>query len=191
MNGEMHQICVLVSAVRTALTTASPINAAIDDHVDAISFAFQADSYMAHTVDDWFSNCVSRGLADMRMLCPTRVRDRQILGFANNPERCSMAAFYSGRKAACWTAYWEFLLDRKKWKVFYTENAWEDAPGEKLIFEDNTEQFSAVLWEIATFADRSGFSGFGDIFRSALHVLEGWSRFRGLIPMAEKLFYPN
>ena len=171
MNGELHQICMLVNAARNALATASPIQAILDNFVDSISFVFT--DHTADTVEEWFSRCVGQGMTDVKMLCPLEVGDRGCLGFSNNAGRACIVVFYPDSRVSYWTAHWEFLPDRKKWKVAYQENVWADAPKTKMIFENNTEQFDKVLGEIEEFADRIGFSGFRDIFHSARKILNG------------------
>lgn len=197
MNGELFQICMIVNAARKALTAASCCDVEIDGFVDHTEFRFLPEKalfhtkeYIAHSAGDWFSHCQEHGLADIKMLCPVKTDDRTILGYVNTTGS-SIVTFYPSSRITFWTAHWEFIPDRKKWKVLYTEHSWDNAPREKITFEDNTVQFNKILTEISEFADEIDFSGFGDIFRSAGRILNGTEEIPLNYPNREKISLPE
>lgn len=134
MNGELFQICMIVNAARKALTAASCCDVEIDGFVDHTEFRFLPEKalshtkdYIAHSADDWFSHCQKHGLADIKMLCLVKTDDRTILGYVNTTGS-SIVTFYPSSRITFWTAHWEFIPVRKKWKVLYTEHSWDNAP---------------------------------------------------------------
>lgn len=179
MNGEIFQICMIVSAARKALKSKKKIVFTEDEFVDSIEFQFLPQKKLFHTnkctacnIVEWYEICCDRGVSDYQMICPDKVNDRQLLGFANT-SRASVLTIYNNQKTTYWTATWDYQRDKNKWKIIYTENRWDQASDGKLEYRNNSYDFKKTLDEIANFADLIGFKNFGDIFRSAFGVMAG------------------
>jgi len=197
MTGEMHEFCMLVNAAGNALRTSSRFHYEKTDYIDHTEFKFlpekklsRRENPIVHSADDWFTHCKSRGLEDIKLLCPVKVQNRTILGYINTAG-ASAVTFYPASRVTFWTSHWEFVPERKKWIISYTENPWDNPPKEKLRFEDNTEQFNRILNEISDFADEISFSGFGNIFRSAMHILNGTEDIPDRYPNGRKIILPQ
>lgn len=170
---------MIVSAARKALMSSQAIYIEISPYIDNIRFIFLPKKKLLHTetntadsIEKWYENCVKDGMTDIKMLSPIKTDDRHLLGFVNT-NRSSIVVFHSESKITYWIAEWNFDSDKKKWNVVYIEQEWIEAPNGKPRFEDNSDNFRQILYDIAAFADEIDFSGFGDIFRSAICIIDG------------------
>lgn len=197
MNGEMYQICMLVSAARNALRTKSEFIYSCDEYINSIKFhfiphktLFREESYEAGNPQEWFRHCVKKGVYDMKFLTPLYVKDRALLGFSNVNKSC-IVTFYKNAPVTYWIATWEFEQKWREWNVEYQEYKWDDSPGGTPQFENNIKEFKDILLRIGEFADQIEFKNFGDIFRNAHDVLSGESEILEKYPNGKPIHLPN
>lgn len=177
MNGEMHQICMLVSEARSAMAGRKEFAYSCDEYVNSVIFCFLPreegeESPEAAGPREWYDRCIEKGVNDLKFLVPLKVPDRSLLGFTNTGRSC-IVAFHGDGTVTYWTAVWEFDSFLRKWNVAYRESRWEGAPSRKPYFRDNTAELLDILQRIGEFADEIGCSNFGDIFRNAQDILSG------------------
>lgn len=179
MNGEMHQICMLVSAARSAMAECKPFAYSCDGYVNSVRFRFVPERTLfgeaareVYSPLEWYEECIKRGAGDMKFLVPLQVPDRALLGFSNVNRSC-MVVFHKDGLVTYWTAAWEFDQTLKKWNVEYQESKWDNPPSEKPRFRDNTAELADILLRIGEFADRIECGSFGEIFRNARDILIG------------------
>ena len=179
MNGEMHQICMLVSQARNAMAGKNEFEYMADGYINSIMFSFipqktffGEESRKAYSPREWYVECIRKGVSDMKFLAPLQVPDRSLLGFSNASRSC-MVSFYKNGMVTSWMAGWEYDKTLKKWNVEYQEYQWDNPPAEKPRFQNNTAEFADILLRIGEFADRIGCGSFGKIFRNAREILDG------------------
>jgi hypothetical protein len=154
MNGETLQASRIVIAAKHALKEKKPINFNLIKYVNSIVFNFLSNkslltekSQKAHDVNEWFQDCISRDLIDVKLFMPLTVKDRGVLGFSNSSQN-TIVCFYKSGKVTYFTSYWEYDNSSKLWDCTYTEHLWENPPEGVPKFDDNTEGFIEVLEKI-------------------------------------------
>lgn len=177
----MYQICCITAAAKKALKEKSTLSYNPLKYENRIEFQFlpekklfSTQKYKAENVMAWYTYCLKKGMNDLKFLAPIAVKDRGILGFSNTTQS-SITCFYKGGKVTYFTAQWEFDSAQNMWNVLYTENEWEDAPTEKLHFENNIDKFKSVLFKIKELAHKIDCDDFAVIFQKALDILGGSS----------------
>ncbi|MDE6700853.1 MAG: hypothetical protein K2K10_07590, partial [Acetatifactor sp.] len=90
MNGEMHQICMLVNAARNSITTKKEFIYLCEEYVNSIKFRFiphrtlfGEKSNEAGNPQEWFRYCMKKRVYDIKFDTPLQVPDRTLLGFSN------------------------------------------------------------------------------------------------------------
>ena len=179
MNGEVQQLCRLVNAARTAIAEKGEFAFPGEPYVESVTFDFLPRKTLLGTkpcsAEDpgaWYSQCVSRGLQDIKLLLPLKAGNRGHLGFSNTNRGC-IVTFYKNGKVTCWIAEWAFDRTQKAWNVKYQEHVWEKVPQEPLRIEDNAAELEDILLRIAACAEEIGCSDFANVFRSANRILTG------------------
>lgn len=179
MNGQMYQICSIVAAVKKALQYHAPISYTLSKYENAITFSClpqgqssSTEKITAPSVETWYETIKSKKLRDSKLLCPTTVPDRTILGFSNTTGS-SILCFYEDGTVSCFVPDWRFDSEKKLWNILYSEQNWPDPPHEAPRFADNTDSFREVLTKIRDFALRLACGNFADIFDSAKKLLDG------------------
>lgn len=179
LNGQLYQICSIVTASKKALKEKSALSYTPFKYVNKIEFQFLAEKkfffikeYRVKDVPTWYNYCLKKGLIDLKYIAPTSVKDRNKLGFSNTTQS-SIVCFYKGGLVTYFTARWEFDSDMKNWNILYTEQYWKDAPEGKPYFQNNINSFKTILLEIRGFAIEIGCEGFANIFQKAYDVLAG------------------
>ncbi len=179
MNGQMYQLCVLAAAGKMALQSNEQIQYVPAKYENEMSFSClrgedstEAEMHTASNAAAWFEYLKSRGLQDMKVLCPIAVKDKGLLGFSNTIESMILC-FYRNGKVTYFAADWQFDAGKKLWNIHYSEREWKNPPSEKPRFEDNTDSFRQVLLKIKNFAIELGFENFARVFDSAGNILDG------------------
>lgn len=179
MNGEMHQICMLVNGARNAMAGRKEFGYIADGYINSIRFRFipgktffGEEAREVHSPREWYESCIREGIDDMKFLAPLLVPDRARLGFSNGNQSCILT-FHKDGVVTYWTAAWEFDKTLTKWNVVYQEHKWDNPPAEKPRFQDNTAELADILLRIGEFADRTRCGNFGNIFRGAREILNG------------------
>lgn len=173
MNGQMYQIACLVAAAKKAIQTNSRIEYNYLDYENSINFTFvESENYTADNVKNWFKHLKKKGLTDIKLLCPTIVKNRKLLGFSNTTES-SMVCFYKDGKVTYFMANWQFDEKIQKWNILYKEHLWDNPPKGKPRFEDNTNSFYPALIDIKELASKIEFDNFVEVFASAIDALNG------------------
>lgn len=179
----MYQICCITAAAKKALRKKSVFSYKPLKYENKIEFQFLpenklfgAKNYKSENVSAWYDYCLKKGLYDLKLLTPVTVNDRSILVFSNTTQS-SIVCFYGKGEVTYFTAQWELDSNKKKWNVLYTENEWKDSSLGKLNFEDNTDSFKAILFEIKEFAYKINHDEFAAIFQKAIDILTGHSNY--------------
>ena len=161
MNGEMHQICMLVNGARNAMAGRKEFGYIADGYINSIRFRFipgktffGEEAREVHSPREWYESCIREGIDDMKFLAPLLVPDRARLGFSNGNQSCILT-FHKDGVVTYWTAAWEFDKTLTKWNVVYQEHKWDNPPAEKPRFQDNTAELADILLRIGEFADRT------------------------------------
>lgn len=177
MNGETYQISRLTAEVKNALRENRKLTFEPVKYENRIEFHFLPRKTLLGEREEiaydpvcWFEKCKKQGVVDVKMMMPTKVKERQILGFANT-NRASIVTFLKSGEVHYWVAQWEFDSKIKMWNIIYTEAEWKDAPAGRPEFADNTKEFLNVLVKIAKFADTIGAGCFAEVFRDAIAIL--------------------
>lgn len=177
MNGALEHLCCIVCSARKALWEQSKIFFVPNSHIRSINFLFAAKfpfrkPVTARSVEDWFSLCKKRGLQDIKLLLPTSVKDRKLLGFVNNTQGL-IVCYWKNKKTSCFYPVWDYDHQRKGWNILYTERRENQFPDDMWHFPCKTDAFQRVLSEIGEFAARIGFPYYSEIFHKAQEELYG------------------
>ena len=129
----------------------------------------------AKTAETWYEYLVKKGLRDIKLIVPTEVEDRNLLGFANAYCGFILCYFKNGEITA-FVPKWEFDQNLKKWNILYTEQL-ELIPFVKPYCDDNSDALREVLIEIEDLAERIGCGGFAKMFANAREILDGEAPF--------------
>lgn len=178
MKGEIYQMCMLTAAAKSALFGGSDFGYEPMAFENKVEFLFLENikqcgvkDRTAKAPEEWYKNCVKKGLRDIKLIMQTEIVDRTVLGFANTSQSFILCYFNNGEITA-FVPKWEFDRILKKWDILYTEYL-ELIPYEKPHFDDNTDAFREVLIEIADLAERIDCGRFAKIFERARGVLDG------------------
>ena len=178
MNGEIAQMYEVVCNAKKALVGNCKIGEIDERYISKIEFAFLPKKQMlfqrsevAYSVGEWYEMCCKRGLADIKLMMPTKVGNRMVLGFVNTSQ-AAVVCFWRDKKVTYFVPKWEMDRNREGWEILYQEMEWENAPSGIPIYENQTEDFKQVLVEIETLAEKIGATNFAKIFRGAYDYLE-------------------
>lgn len=177
MNGETYQICRLTAEVKRALRENRALSYEPIKYENRIEFHFLPRKTLlgmrgeaAYDPVSWFEKCKKHGLVDVKMMIPTKVKDRQVLGFANT-NRASIITFLKSGEVHYWVAQWEFDSKIRMWNIIYTESEWKDAPAGRPEFGDNTKELLDILEKIEKFAVTIEAGYFAEVFKDAATIL--------------------
>lgn len=177
MNGEMYQLCRLTVAAKSALLGYSDFVYEPLGYENKINFTLLSQArclikrHTASNASQWYKYCVKKGLRDIKLMFPTDVEDRGILGFINTSQGYIMCYFKTGEITA-FAPNWQYNSKLKKWDILYTEHLML-IPYVKPYIENNTDEFREVLIEIEDLAERIDCPEFAKIFEKALNILDG------------------
>lgn len=182
MKGELYQMCCLTAAAKSVLFGHSEFEYEPIAYENKIEFLFLEGikqcgikNRTAENPDKWYEYCTKKGLRDIKLIVPTEVGDRNLLGFANAYCGFILCWFKNGEITA-FIPKWEFDQERKVWNILYTEQL-ELIPFVKPYCDDNTDAFREVLIEIEGLAERIDCGGFAKIFERARNILDGEAPF--------------
>lgn len=178
MKGELYQLCRLTAAAKSALLSGSDFECAPIAYENKIEFEFRpsilecgAKSTLAESPDRWFEFLTKKGLRDIKLILPTEIEDRNLLGFANAYNGVMLCYFKNG-EITSFAPIWEFDNNLEAWNIRYTENL-QIIPYVKPYYDDNTDALREVLIEIEDLAERIGCGGFAKRFELARNILDG------------------
>lgn len=172
MNGELAQISAIVMSARKALHEGAKLDFVLDKYVLSIKFIFVQrgkiikKSVECDSVYSWYNTCQKYNLEDIKLIVPSTVENRYLLGFSNYSNG-SIVCFWRNGLVTYFSPTWEFDKNSKGWNIVYKEFIWEDAPEGKPSFTDHSEEFSQVLLSIEKLAIDIEFKNFADIFHRA------------------------
>ena len=169
MNGEIADLCRIVLAVRKAMITNTVPEYSGAKYVSKTVF-IPSGSTAQKDLPAWYEEAVSGSLCDVKLLVPTRVEDRSILGFSNTHNGW-MTCYYRDGIINRMVPGWRYNREQKSWEAEYREVPWEDAPKRIPVYHDHTAQFINVLLEIRRLADTICEPYFYACFSEALSVL--------------------
>lgn len=178
MNGELYQLCQLTTAAKSALFGGSEFEYEPIPYENKIEFLFRdsikecgANSQTAESPDRWYEHLTKKGLRDIKLITPTEVGNRSLLGFAN--AYCGfMLCYFKNSEITAFIPKWEFDQELKMWNILYTEQL-ELIPYVKPHCEDNTDDLREILIEIEDLAERIDCGGFAKRFELARNILDG------------------
>ena len=179
MNGEMHQICRIATAAKTALREQTAFSFTLGKYENSVEFQLlpqedflgeQAKKAVRASV--WFDQCKKKGLVDVAILVPDVVKDRNLLGFSNMT-RSILVCYFADHRVTYFTPYWSFDTSIHAWDILHTEHAWNNAPPEKPRFSNPRDSFLSVLSKIKAFAEEIGYPNFACLFQKAADILSG------------------
>ena len=177
MKGEVFQICSIVTSAKNALNTKTFIQYEPLSYERSTVFQFVPETEgekgeIIEDVEGWYARCVYNGMDDIKILAPTGVKDRRILGFVNTSQNI-MLCFYPDDVIHMWMPRWIPDKDKKGWRIIFQEKVWENHPTGKPVYKDNTEEFKQVLGDIGKFAREIGFEHWGQVFDRSISMLNG------------------
>ncbi len=177
MKGEVFQLCSVITAAKNALNTKTFIQYEPLDYELGTGFQFAPEregekGEMVEGVDGWYARCAYNGMDDVKLLAPTGVKDRRILGFINTSQNI-MLCFYPDDVIHMWMPKWVMDKKRKGWHIIYTEKIWENHPTGKPVYKDNTDTFKETLEQIRDFSRELGFENWAKVFERSISMLEG------------------
>lgn len=178
MNGELYQMCLLTAAAKQALFRGEKFEYDPTAYENKVEFLFLPNirqsgifNRTASNAEKWYKYLVKKGMRDIKLVMPTEVKDRRVLGFANTSQS-SIICYFKNSEITAFDPRWEFDQKRKMWNILYTERLLL-IPFVKPCGEDNSDAFRELLIEIEDLAERIGCSGFAKIFKRALNILNG------------------
>lgn len=170
MNGELYQASRLTAAARAALM-GTPFEYQPLPYEKTLRFSF-LDGAACDSAQAWYQGLRERGVADIKLLAPVMVKDRNLMAFSNGTD-CWIICFYRDGAVTDWRAHWTFDPAQKGWQIEYREGRYENAPPGKPRFADPTADFCAVLAEIQALAERIDEPSFAACFAEARRLLTG------------------
>lgn len=178
MKGELYQMCRLTAAAKSALFGYSGFEYEPADYENKTEFLFLPNivqcgikNRTAKNAAKWYEYLVKKGLRDIKLIAPTEVGDRNLLGFVNAYCGLILCWFKNGEITA-FIPKWEFDQKRQKWNILYTEQL-ELIPYTKPYCDDNSDALREVLIEIEDLAERIDCGYFAKIFERARNILDG------------------
>ena len=182
MIGELYQLCRLTTEAKSALFGYSRFEYEPLPYENMPEFLFLENitqcgimERTAKTAETWYEHLTKKGLRDIKLIVPTGVEDRNVLGFANSLCGCMLCYFKNGEITA-FIPRWSFDQSITKWNILYTEKP-ELLPYKKPYFDDVTDDLREVLIEIEDLAERIGSPGFAKTFAIARAILDGEAPF--------------
>lgn len=177
MKGEVFQICSIVTSAKNALNTKTFIQYEPLSYELSTVFQFVPEregekGEMIEDVEGWYARCVYNGMEDIKILAPTGVKDRRVLGFINTSQNI-MLCFYPNDVIHMWMPRWGLDKERKGWRIIFQERIWENHPAGKPNYKDNTETFTQVLGDIGKLARDLGLEHWADVFDRSISMLKG------------------
>lgn len=177
MNGEVAFVSRLTAAARNALKGGEFIFA-LSPQEQELSFVFcerkklmrTEPEYTVRSAEAWFDRIKSDGATDIFMMLPYQVKDMGKLGFINTSGATIFVRTATGQVTR-FLPQWIFDNINKRWSIIVHEDLMEDAPTSLPVFKDNTEQFKAVLTNIAKFAQHIEEKQFFECFMMGAGVL--------------------
>ena len=183
MNGQMYQVCCIVVAAKSALQKHKALVFTPMRYENKTEFQFlpllpqngqpEEKTHIASSVADWYDCCTKKGLQDIKLIAPTSVDERGLLGFSNTTQSL-LVCFYQ-TQVTYFTAHWEFDSEKQLWNILYTEHEWKNAPSVKPRFKDESANFMKVLANIKELACKIDCDEFAGVFQRAIDVLKGTS----------------
>lgn len=178
MTGELYQMCSLTAAAKQALFRGADFEFEPMKYENKVEFLFLPNirqsgilNRTAKNAEQWYKYCVKKGLRDIKLVMPTAVENRQLLGYANTSQSSIICCFKNGKSTA-FEPKWDFDQKQKMWDILYTERLLL-IPFVKPYGEDNSDALREVLIEIADLAERIDCGNFARIFEKALNILDG------------------
>ncbi len=178
MNGELFQMCRLTAAAKQALFRGKDFKYEPSAYENKVEFLFLPNIRQcgilrrtAENAEQWYKYCVKKGLRDLKLVMPTEVKDRQMLGFVNTSQ-CRIICYFKNGEITGFDPKWEIDRKLKKWDILYYEQllhipfVWPHG-------EDNSDELREVLIEIGDLAERIDCADFAKIFGRALNILDG------------------
>ena len=144
MNGEMYDLCSLTLHAEKALRGNTVFEPVEMKYVAQRKFVFSQSFGSTFSQEEWFRISVKRGTKAVRMIAPTAVKDRGILGFVNTTQ-AYLALFREDGSVAALLPKWEFQKTETMWHVTYQEQEWPDAPKGIPVFQNETETLLFTL----------------------------------------------
>lgn len=177
MKGEVFQLCSIITSAKNALNTKTfiqyePLSYELDTVFQFVPEAEGEKGELVQGVDGWYARCAYNGMEDVKILAPTAIKDRRILGFVNTSQNI-MLCFYPNDEIHMWMPRWIMDKEKKGWRIIYNETIWKNHPEGKPMYKDNTPEFKEALEQISRFAKELGFEGWGFVFDRSISMLEG------------------
>lgn len=174
MNVELRQASNIVLGARKALFEDPKVTFELGEKA-AVHFLFAPrwaflKPLEVHSVYEWFTVCLRRGLRDIQLLVPTGTEQKHLLGFANMSQ-AAIVCFWKNGKQTCFCPVWRFDRKGEQWHVFYSEQRLDQRSFSMPEVSDQREEFQQVLLQIGDLAEEIGFPYFAKIFRSAREAL--------------------
>ena len=176
MNGEIFQICSIVTAAKQALKSQTLINYEPEDNVTDIKFGFAPTKEgeqpeIMDGVDAWFSRCMYNGIEDIKyvVLPPTDAMRK-----AGNARSINcLVCFYPNNKVVFWKPNWGQIKESKKWIVMYTETIMANPPQGKPVIKFEAAELKKAIEEMMDFAVKIDFDELKDQYLRSITMLEG------------------
>ena len=179
MNGEVGLVCRLTAAARKAIKNREYTFAKLPYEND-IAFEFcskflptgAVKAYTAADPEAWFEKLRAEKATEVFMIIPYDIPDRRRLGFVNTSGATIFVKYKVGLVSR-FMPQWTFDEPNKRWNGVLRESVMHNAPDSLPAFQDNTEQFGAVLTNLAKFSEHLGFGVFTECFKKGCEVLNG------------------
>ena len=177
MNGEISQMCRIVSAARTALRDDTEFKFTPVSYEENIVFNFcdrtNSGGMRFHAKDpaDWFKHLKKEGIKSVFLVESLKINRRQI-AIINNSASTIFVRYEDGIVTR-FVANWIMNESSGKWNVVYNETIAENAPEKDPEFRNEGSMLEANLKDIAELADKLGEEKFAAKFRKALSILNG------------------
>ncbi len=177
MKGEVFQLCSIVTSAKNALHTKTfiqyePVGYELSTQFQFIPQAEGEKGEIAEDVEAWYARCVYNGMNDIKILAPTAVKDRRVLGFINTSQNVMMC-FYPNDEIHMWIPRWFLDKEKNGWHIVYKETLLKDHPAGKPMYKDNSPEFRKALENIKNFASELGMAGWANVFERSISMLDG------------------
>ena len=177
MKGEVFQLCSIITSAKNALHTKTfiqyePLGFEFGTQFNFMPAREGEKGETAEDVEAWYAKCVYNGMEDIKLLGPTSVDDRRVLGFVNTSQNV-MLSFYPNEEIHMWIPQWTLDKTKKGWRIAFRETLLPNHPAGKPVYKDNSAEFKESLESIKNFAAELGMAGWAHVFERSLGMLAG------------------
>lgn len=176
MNGEIYQMCELVTYVKMLLKNnecSKHMELKKQKNINQVEIQFLYKEKI-NSMDE-FAKILAERIKDIEIVLPVKVENRMNLGFSNSSSVCMRVYYKDGSITGFLCDY--VYAGENRWNLLITEHNKErlkmEAVTEKTVYGNNKQEFVQALVNIRKFAYEIEEAEFAKIFEEAEKILNG------------------